>query len=61
MSIFKGIGKIINNIIILNKKSAKNVTFNTIKLNKTFTHSIRVKNPKKEPGEVIKWVLLVRL
>lgn len=59
MSIFKGIGKIINNNFILYKKAAKNVTVNTFRLNKTFTHSIRVKNPKKKPGEVIKWVLLI--
>lgn len=62
MSMFRGISKIFNNYRLFNKNTSTNIKVNTLRFNKTFTHSIRVKNSKsKEPGEVIKWVLLVRL
>ncbi|CAH0716425.1 unnamed protein product, partial [Brenthis ino] len=60
MSMFRGITKILNNYRLFNKNTSANIKVNIFRFNKTFTHSIRVKNSKsKEPGEVIKWVLLV--
>lgn len=60
MSMLRGISGILRSFAIINTKKSKTIIINITRTNKTFTHSIRVQNPKsKEPGELIKWMLLM--
>ncbi|VVC86224.1 unnamed protein product [Leptidea sinapis] len=54
------IGKLIRILYPVNKMNPKNSALNIVRTNTKFTHSIKIQKPRnKEPGEVIKWVLLV--
>lgn len=58
MSLIRNITSIFKKIT--SNKSSKNIIVNVVRTNKSFSGSIKIpKSKDKEPGELIKWVLLV--
>lgn len=58
MSLIRNITSLVKKIT--SNKSSKNIIVNVVRTNKSFSGSIKIpKSKDKEPGELIKWVLLV--
>lgn len=50
------------NYAIISNKCSRNVFINSIRLNTNVAHAFKAKRyQKKEPGELIKWVLFVSI